>query len=255
MAEKKSKKKKIRMSGLLVILLFGYLFFSCIFYLWKMPIKDIDVEGNFYLKDNYIVSYIDIENNSIMNVSSRKIKNKLLKLDLIEKVKVSKNYLGKLKIKIKEEKILFYNWNTKMLVLGSGKEINFNKEYLGVPTLINYVPEDIYKELIIKLDKVSNNVLSLVSEIEYSPSIVNEKVVDANRFLFRMNDGNKVFINTINIEKFNNYLEIYEVVVNKNGLIKGCLYLDSNSENKTFNNCENEPVEVEDGDEEKDGEN
>ena len=84
--------------------------------------------------------------------------------------------------------------------------------------------------------------ISLISEIEYSPSMVNDKIIDDKRFLFRMNDGNIVYINTINIEKFNNYLDIYEVIVNKNGLVKGCLYLDSNSENNHFNNCESNPV-------------
>ena len=53
-----------------------------------------------------------------------------------------------------------------------------------------------------------------------------------------MNDGNNVYINTINIEKLNNYLSIYEAIVSKNGDITGCLYLDSNSENNHFNNCE-----------------
>ena len=60
-----------------------------------------------------------------------------------------------------------------------------------------------------------------------------------------MNDGNKVYINTPNIEKFNDYLEIYERLVNKNEGIKGCLYLNSNSKNNHFNNCESE-IKVED---------
>ena len=146
-------------------------------------------------------------------------------------------------------KILFYNWSNKKIVLSSGKEIDYNKEYLGIPTLINYVPDEIYEEFINKLNLIDRETISLVSEIEYSPSTVNDKVIDDKRFLFRMNDGNTVYINTINIEKFNNYLEIYEVIVNKNGNVTGCLYLDSNSENKHFNNCESNPIveeEVED---------
>ena len=41
------------------------------------------------------------------------------------------------------------------------------------------------------------------------------------------------------------------MIVNKNGEVKGCLYLDSNSDNNHFNNCESNPVvnegEVESG--------
>ena len=84
--------------------------------------------------------------------------------------------------------------------------------------------------------------MKLVSEIEYSPSIISGKVIDDKRFLFRMNDGNIVYINTINIEKFNNYLELYEVITSKKGDTKGCLYLDSNNDNNHFNNCEEEVV-------------
>lgn len=240
MKEKKTKKRKIRFKGLLLIILIIYLLCTCIYYIYKMPVKNINIDGNYYLKDNYIIDYLDILDKSIINISKKNIKNKLLELDLISKVEVKKNYFGKINIKIKEDKILFYNWNNKKIVLSSGKVIDYNKEYLGVPTLINYVPDTIYEEFIDKLNLIDRDTISLISEIEYSPSIVNNKTVDDKRFLFRMNDGNTVYINTINIEKFNNYLEIYEVLVNKNGNTKGCLYLDSNSENKHFNNCEKE---------------
>lgn len=248
MKEKKNKKRKIRFKGLLVVLLIIYLLVTIIFYIWKMPIKQIDISGNVYLKDNYLINYIDIEKESIINVSKKNIKSKLLEIDLISDVKVRKNYFGKLYIEILEDKVLFYNWNNKMVVLSSGKEIDYKEEYLGIPTLINYVPDNIYKEFINKLNEVEYNVLSLVSEIEYSPSYINDKMVDETRFLFRMNDGNKVYINTINIEKFNDYLTYYEGIVNKNGNVKGCLYLDSNSENINFNNCKTiEKVDDEDG--------
>ena len=242
MGEKKSKKKKIRFKGLLVIFLAIYLIATCLLYLWNTPIKSVKIEGNNYLKDNYIINYLNIDSESIIKVSKKDLKNKLLELDLISDAKIRKNYFGTLYIKLVEDKILFYNWNNKKIILSSGKEISYNKEYLGVPTLINYVPEEIYKEFINKLNVIDKNNIALISEIEYSPSMVNDKVIDDKRFLFRMNDGNIVYINTINIEKFNNYLEIYEVIVNKNGLVKGCLYLDSNSENNHFNNCESTPV-------------
>ena len=87
-----------------------------------------------------------------------------------------------------------------------------------------------------------------ISEIEYKPSYVNDKLIDATRFIFRMNDGNIVYINTINMEKYNNYLTYYEGIVNKNGNVKGCLYLDSNSDNISFDDCkELEKVDDENG--------
>jgi len=236
------KRKKIRFQGLLIVVLFFYLIFSCLYYLWMKPIKKIEIEGNIYLKDNYIKDYLDINNVSLLKLNKKEIKNKLLDIDLINQVKINKNYFGKVTIKVEEDKILFYNWNNKKIILSSGKEIDYNKNYLGFATLINYVPNDIYKDLVNKLNGIDTDILSLVSEIEYSPSYVGEKTVDENRFLFRMNDGNAVYINTINIEKLNDYLEIYEAIVSKNGKITGCLYLDSNSGNNHFNSCENMEV-------------
>ena len=54
MEEKKTKKKrKIRFKGLILLLLVDYLIISAGIYLYKMPIKNIKIEGNTYLKDNY----------------------------------------------------------------------------------------------------------------------------------------------------------------------------------------------------------
>ena len=231
------KKKKLRIKGLLIVILFLYLTISSLYYLWSKPIKSINIEGNNYLKDNYLIDYLDIEDESILKIKKKDIKNKLLELDIISDVKINKNYFGTLNIEVVEEQVLFYNWNTKKIVLSNEKEIEFKDEYLGVPTLINYVPDSIYKKLVDRLNLIDKTVLSLVSEIEYNPSIVDNKTVDETRFVFRMNDGNLVYINTINIEKLNSYLSIYEAIVSKNGNITGCLYLDSNSDNNHFNTC------------------
>ncbi len=240
MQREKKKKRKLRFKALLIIILLLYLFFAVIYYFINKPIKNIEINGNNYLKDNYIINYLDINNKSIFKINKKNIQNKLLELELIEDVKVTKNYFGKLKIDIKEGNALFYNLLNNSLVLSEGKEIkmdNYEDAFLGIPILVNEVPKEIYDELINKITRVNKNILASVSEILYNPSKVGDKIVDDKRFKLLMNDGNIVFINTVNIEKFNDYLEIYEGIVSKNGNIKGCLYLDSISENNHFNNC------------------
>lgn len=236
--KKKTKKKRIRFKGLIAIILLVYLLGTFLYYIWKMPIKNIYINGNNYLKDNYLISYLDIDNESIIKISKNSIKDKLLKLDLISDVKIKKSIFGTINIEVEEDKVLFYNRNNKKYILASGKEVDDNYIFLGIPTLINYTKDSVYQEVIEKLKKVDNDILVMISEIEYKPSEINGKIVDDKRFLLRMNDGNIVYINTTNIEKINNYLEIYEGIVNKNGNIRGCLYLDSNSENKHFNKCD-----------------
>ena len=230
MEEKKTKKKRK--------ILVGYLIISAGIYLYKMPIKSIKIEGNTYLKDNYLTNYLDIDGKSIFKVSSKSIKNKLKSLDLISDVKVHKNILGKLTITVEEEKALFYNYNNKKIVLSNGKEVDYQESYLGIPILINMVPDKVYTEFVKKLNDVDKDVLSLVSVIEYSPYVVSGKTVDDKRFLLRMNDGNNVYINTINIKKFNDYLSMLEGYLNNKGNVKGCLYLDSNLETSVFEECE-----------------
>lgn len=241
MQTEKKKKKKIRFKVIIVFILFLYLIISMIYYLINKPVKEIIINGNNYLKDNYLIDYLNISKQSIFKINKKKIKNKLLELELISNVEISKNYFGKLTINITEDNVLFYNLINKTLVLSSGKEFNINNfsdAYLGIPILVNAVPKDIYEELINKLSRIHKNILKSISEITYDPSQVSGKIVDDKRFKLFMNDGNNVYINTVNIEKLNDYLEIYEGIVSKNGNIKGCLYLDSSSENNHFNNCE-----------------
>ena len=67
------------------------------------------------------------------------------------------------------------------------------------------------------MNKVDNQILSIISEIKYDP---NE--VDNERFLFYMNDGNMVYITLSKITKINSYPSIIKTIENK----KGVLYLD-----------------------------
>lgn len=235
---KKKKSRKLKIGALISILLFILIIVIILYYLWKTPIKKITIEGNNYLKDNYLINYLDIEDKSIFKVSSKSIKDKLLKLELVSDVEVNKNYFGYLNIKIDEDYPLFYDKNVDKVVLSSGKKVDNNSSFYGLPTLMNNCDKEIYNELIEKLVRVRKDILILVSEIEYSPSVISEKIIDDKRFVFKMNDGNTVYINTINIEKINSYDEIYEAVMSKSSLVTGCLYLDSNSKNKHFGACE-----------------
>lgn len=85
--------------------------------------------------------------------------------------------------------------------------------------------------LIKKLNNINIDILKKVSEIEYSPDIKNEKVIDKNRFLLRMNDGNYIYINLANMDNLNKYEEIYATLDEKQ---KGILNLDSTSKGVVF---------------------
>ena len=140
-----------------------------------------------------------------------------MKLDLIEDVTIKKKIGFKLEINVKEKKILYYIRSTNLYKLSDNNNYDLNN-VIGVPTLINYIPEDIEKSFVEKLSNVDSSILDMISEIEYSKTTYDDK-----RFLLYMNDGNMVYITVSKAELLNKYVEIIKKVDNK----KGILYLDS----------------------------
>lgn len=235
----KKTKKKIRLSGVIFMLLTIYLLGMLLYYFITLPVKSINIKGNSLLTDSQIISESKIDyNNSIFKLSTNKIKNNLLKNPLVESVDISRNLKGTINIEIKESKILFYNILTKKLVLSNGKEMEDTGKYVGLPVLVNYVPSNIYKTLIKSLAKIDDSNYKMISEIEYSVEKYNDKVVDEERFLLRMIDGNTIYVNLVNIEKLNKYQEIYAALQDK-----GTLYLDSSSKNYVFKKYSEEKSE------------
>lgn len=236
MAEVKTKKivkKKLKISGLiilLVLILSMYFFATSI---TKMPIKNIYITGNTYTTDNEIINICDIKYYPrIYKLKLKELENKLEELPLISKANISRNIFGKLTIEVVEEKILFLNKSQNKLVL-SNKELIPVNSYYQVPILINYVPDKIYEDLITGLSKIDYDILRAISEIEYSPSTNSEgDSIDETRFYLRMNDGNAIYMNTVNIKRLNSYNTIYSSLTDENG--KGTLYLDSISEEHIY---------------------
>jgi len=230
---KKNKKKKVRrrlkikpfLTLIAIILIISFLGY----YLYNLHIKNIYIKGNNYLSDYEIITKANIKDYpKIFKTSKKKLENKIEKLDLVESANVKKSIFGKLTIEIKEAIPLFYNRNTSNYVLSNGKSTN-DYTFTGVPLLINYVPEKIYERLIKELSKVKLESIQMASEIEYSPSKSGDTIIDDTRFLLRMNDGNEVYINLINIDRLDSYPLIYTILTEK-----GVLELDSDNERVVF---------------------
>lgn len=235
----KKPKKKVRITGIIFLLLFVYLLITLIYYFIKSPIKNISIKGNNLLTEEDIITDSKISyNDSIFKISTYKIEKNLEKNPLIKKAKIERRLNGTIIINIEENKILFLNALTKKLVLSDEKEIDINNKYMGYPVLVNYVPSEIYKELIKSLSKVNDSNYQMISEIEYSVDKYENTVIDDERFLLRMKDGNTIYVNLINIEKLNKYQEIYSALTDK-----GTLYLDSSSKNYVFKKYSEEKTE------------
>lgn len=215
------KRKRLNVRKLFVFILFFYLCGYFGYTLFKMPIKNIIIDGTYYLKDYEIIEAAGIRNYpAMLSLNSKKVEDKIKSLSLVQDVKVSKNYKFQLKIKVVENKVVcIYNNN---YLLEDGTSISMDTKYGGVPTLVNYTPEDILKDFLEGLGEIDYGIISGISEIVYSPSVnKNEEIIDDTRFILKMNDGNTVYINNSKISLLKRYQKIYASLDDQ-----GILHLD-----------------------------
>ena len=223
MEDNKKVKRKLNKKAILVILLTLYLIIMAFYYCFTLPIKNIVIKGNNLVNERDIIAAAGIKDYpEIFRVSSSKVIKEVSKLDFIEEVHVKKSIFGTITIEVLESRALFYNVLNSSVVLASGKEVPMdNNAVLGIPTLINYVPSDIYENLIKKMNETDSDIVSLISEIEYSPDVKDNVTINDSRFILRMNDGNHVYIDLVNFENLNKYQLIYSNLEEK-----GILHLD-----------------------------
>ena len=169
MAKKLVKKRKIKVFGLLIVLLIlGGLIFGIFSYL-DSDIKNIIIEGNNYLNDDYIIEKAGIKDYpSFYFTSTLKAKNKLLKSPYIKDVQVRRKFYHIFNIKVNENKPLFINSNKKKVVFEDKTEIPEDKTITieNVPRIINYIPDDKYNKFIKKMSLIDENILIKISDID-----------------------------------------------------------------------------------------
>lgn len=218
----KKVKRRINKKALIVIILILYLIIMIFYYVYKMPIKNIIINGNNLLNDSEIISSVGLNDYpNLFKVSTKKIEKKLEKLDLVISADVDKNLFGTIYIDIEEAQILFLNKTNNKLVLSNKKEIS-EISCSGIPTLINYVPSDIYTNLIEQMSKIDGEIIALISEIEYNPDVKEDITINDNRFILKMNDGNLVYIDIVNFTNLKMYKTIYS-----NLETSGIIHLDN----------------------------
>ena len=216
---KKVKRRKFNIKKFSLFIFFLLCIIIGIYYLLKMPIKNIIISGTYYLSDELIIEASGIENYpSFIKTTKTSLEKKLKTIDIIKDVQIHKKWRGILEIEVTEKKILFVERSTGKYILEDKTEEDLTYQINGIPTLINFVVDDIKDKLIEKLSEVDYEVITKISEIEYSPTTYDEE-----RFILYMNDENTVYITLNKIDEFKKYIEIKKQLEGK----KGILYLDS----------------------------
>ena len=215
---KKRVKRKFNPLKFLCFIAFIIICYFLTMYLFDIKTKNIIVLNNNYYSDEKIIETAGIENYpKFILLNTNKIKKKLLKLDLIENATIKKKWNFVLELTIKEKKILYLVRSENKYRLSDNKLYDLD-DVLSVPTLINYIPESNEKKFVNAFKNIDNNIISMISEIEYSKTSY-----DSDRFLLYMNDGNMVYVTTTKLKSLNKYVDIVSKLENK----KGILYLDS----------------------------
>lgn len=215
---KKRVKRKFNPLKFLSFIAFIIICYFLTMYLLDIKTKNIVVLNNNYYSDEKIIETAGIESYpKFLSLNTNKIKKKLLKLDLIENVTIKKKWNFVLELTIKEKKILYLVRSENKYRLSDNKLYDLD-DVLSVPTLINYIPGSNEKKFVNAFKNIDNNIISMISEIEYSKTSY-----DSDRFLLYMNDGNMVYVTTTKLKSLNKYVDIVSKLENK----KGILYLDS----------------------------
>ena len=220
MEEEKVVKKFSFVKLVLVLLIMYIIGFLC----YKVAISritNIYIKNNNILTDQEVIDASGLRNYpSFILTTNYSIKNKLLKNDLVKKVKVKKGLWGKVYIDIEEYKPLFI-YEDKA-ILDNKNEVDLD---ISLPILVNKVDDDILDKLISKYESINDEIKLMISEIKYDPNDI-----DKERFLFTMSDGNYVYITLYKLSSIDEYLKITSTLKDK----KGILYLDSGNYFEVF---------------------
>lgn len=225
--KKKGTKKKIRIKffNIFLFLTFILIIIGAVYEIANFKITNIYIKNNYYLTDLEVIETAKIKDYpSTFQNSCKKIEKRLEKNPLIKTAKVKKTYFTRVYIDIEENSLLFYDVNISKIVLKDGTTFSGNYD---VPTLINQVPNKVYKKMITKFALIKPDILDNISEIKYDPDSV-----DKERFLLTMSDGNYVYITLSKCSNINNYLKYIKEFNNK----KGILYLNSGEYFKIMEN-------------------
>ena len=236
-------KLKLKKGVLIKIICFIIIVFLMLFYYFNLTIKNIYIKGNNLIKDVKIIDTLEIGNYpKIFKLDKKQMESKLKENPLITDAKIKRNIFGRLDIEIDEATIiLFYKYNGGYVT--SSMDFIFDDNYYGYPTLINFTPDTVFENLVNGLNKIDKDIVRQINEIEYNPYKASDgSIIDEGRFLLKMNDGNQVLIDTVNIKNLNDYNKIYISI----GMdqVKGTLYLDTiTDDNIYFKSYEEMPAE------------
>lgn len=210
--EQGEKLKRLKNKRLIITVI--VLIFILYLFLPISKINNISIVGN----NRYSVAKIkeqagvEVGQFNILNPSFL-ISKRLADTNLYQDVQVDGSLFGNVRIKVKENRLLFYQVQNKKVVFSDSKNNSImfdtsDAEYLQaqVPDLSSNVNDKIKADIVESLSKLDISVLNEISEIIYTP-----KSYDDHFFRFIMNNHKEVYINA-NLKSLVNIGDKYHAV-------------------------------------------
>jgi len=215
---KKTVKRRLKIKGVLVLASVLALLFFLGQALLKVKVRSISVVGTTYVKDAEVIKAGGLnEETEFFKFSKKKVCENIKKNPLISTCDIKRKPDLSIEIDILENVPLFYYSVDSSIVLSDGTRMEGSS--VGLPTLINLVPEVVLGEFISGLREVKSDIIHSISEIEYSPSVAKDgTVIDNERFIMSMNDGNTVYVNNRRLSNLDYYDKIYATIGDKKGV-------------------------------------
>ncbi len=244
MKTKTVKRRKLNFTRILIVILCIYSVVCFGLYIYKEPVRHFEITGNSFVSDARILREAGLTNYpSYVSINPKKLAKKLESNPLIKKAKVVYGLYFYIHIEIEENKPLFLLKATNQVCLADGTLIDYQDDFIGLPTLLNDTPEKNRTLLAKNLSKVDPAILYAISEIEYRPSHnTQNKIIDENRFLLSMNDKNMVYITAKKATLLNSY---FKVIATKQITVNGTFFFDGDENNHAFKIAKNETTTTE----------
>lgn len=234
-----TKKIKSKLKIVVLIIFICSIIVSAIYFASSYSnIKEIDIQGNVYIKDEDILELSGIDAYSkylltfVDNVTSRIKKNQIIDSCLVEKLDDRI-----VKITIKEKKIIGYAFedDNNVLILDDNSRIVLDKTNLylieKVPLIHGFSKEDILL-LIKQLENVDYKMINEISEIHYYPDLKYQNIE------LIMRDGNYIFTSAYGLDLLNRYYDIDSSIDSDRN---NCYYFEDISGNAYMSACPWEP--------------
>lgn len=228
---KRTNKKFITLLLLFFLTLFLLLYFQSSY----SDIKNINITGSELVEEDVYLKQSDLKaGDSLWGFKTSDVEEKILEEYWVKDVNVKRKWLSSVEIEVEEyEKVAYISIDNDLYPMLENGEIFKESSFSGpidAPLFLNFEDEKLRKKLLVELSKLDPTVLSLISQINSTPSSA-----DPYAITLYMNDGYEVRAEITSLaKKLNYYPSIVAQIEGAGQFEKGIIDIEVGSYYKSY---------------------